>query len=238
MTAPSHNSRPNHIAIIMDGNGRWAKEKGLSRTQGHREGVEAVTRTVDTCLQIGIPWLTLYAFSSENWNRPKLEVAALMELLLWFIKKQEPVMMRNNVRLHIIGDRDKLPVRCRRQLEKTMAATSGNTSLNLVLALSYGSRDEITDAARKIAEQVRDGLLSPDDVTRDIVSQNLYTAGMPDPDLLIRTSGERRLSNFLLWQLSYAEMIIIPKYWPDFTGDDLKATLEDYSRRHRRFGKI
>lgn len=222
----------------MDGNGRWAKERGLSRTKGHRAGAEAVDRITRACLDAGIPWLTLYAFSSENWNRPLLEVKALMNFLYEFLGSKLDMMMENGVRLRAIGDLSKLPEKCRKQLKDTMDKTEGNNRLNLVLALSYGSRDEITAAARSIAASVLAGESALEDITPELLSSHLYTAGMPDPDLLIRTSGEMRLSNFLLWQLSYAELVIVPKYWPDFEEDDFTSAIENYSRRHRRFGRV
>lgn len=231
-------SFPAHVAIIMDGNGRWAKERGLTRTTGHKEGGEAVIRIVNAALEAGIPWLTLYAFSSENWNRPRLEVEGLMLFLHDFLKKQRAFMIENGIRLHTIGDIERLPQRCQKQLQISKEATQDNTSLNLVLALSYGSRDELTRATKAIAAAVARGELSLENITQKTLSSHLYTAGMPDPDLLIRTSGEMRLSNFLLWQLSYAEIAIISKYWPDFTREDLIAAIEDYSKRHRRFGSL
>lgn len=231
-------SLPCHIAIIMDGNGRWAKERGFTRTRGHKAGCDAVDRVVESSLDAGIPWLTLYAFSTENWNRPRLEVQALMIFLKSFLKKRQPLMMEKNIRLHVIGDIQKLPERCRRQLAETMEATKENTALNLVLALSYGSRDEITRAVKIIAEAAANGELKSGDISHQTIADHLYTASMPDPDLLIRTSGEMRLSNFLLWQLSYAELVIVSKYWPDFDKSDFFSAIAEYSRRHRRFGAL
>lgn len=231
-------SRPAHVAIIMDGNGRWAKERGLSRTKGHRAGADAVDKVTKACLEQGIPWLTLFAFSSENWNRPKLEVRALMDFLYEFLDKKSALMMEEGVRLLAIGELSRLPEKSRLKLKEVMEKTSANTRLNLVIALSYGSRGEITNATREIARRVAEGELAPDDITEEIISSHLYTAGMPDPDLLIRTSGEMRLSNFLLWQLNYAEMVIVGKYWPDFEKEDFVSSLEEYARRHRRFGRI
>lgn len=238
MNSLPQESLPAHVAIIMDGNGRWARERGLTRTKGHKEGGEAVIRVVNAALDTGIRWLTLYAFSSENWNRPRLEVEALMLFLNDFLKKQRDFMIKNGIRLHSIGDIERLPQRCQKQLQITKDATKDNTSMNLVLALSYGSRGELTRATKAIATAVAKGEISPEDITQETLSRHLYTSGMPDPDLLIRTSGEMRLSNFLLWQLSYAEIAIISKYWPDFTGEDLTAAVEDYSKRHRRFGAL
>lgn len=229
---------PNHVAVIMDGNGRWAKERGLSRTKGHREGSKAVDKIVEAAMELGIPWLTLYAFSSENWNRPRMEVKALMDFLVEFLEKKKDLMQKKGIRLHAIGDIARLPEKARKKLTEVIDLTAANTSLNLVLALSYGSRDEITQAVRSIAESVRKGELEPEEITQEVLSSRFYTAGMPDPDLLIRTSGELRLSNFLLWQLSYAELSVIPKYWPDFEKVDFISAIDDFSRRHRRFGRV
>ncbi len=215
---------PTHIACIMDGNGRWANSRHLPRQAGHRAGADTVERCADFCMAHDIPWLTLYAFSSENWNRPKTEVRALMLLLHEFLKKRLNQMMEKGVRLHAIGDLSRIPARTRKLLQNSLEATSGNTRLNLVLAISYGSRGEIAAAARKIAEKVSRGELPPDAVT--------------EPDLLIRTSGEMRVSNFLLWQISYAEIHVTDTLWPDFCDRDMEAALLDYSRRKRRFGAL
>ena len=231
-------SIPTHIATIMDGNGRWAKERGWSRTKGHKAGAEAVQKIIDGCLETGVSWLTLYAFSSENWSRPRVEVETLMRYLYDFLKKKRSVMIEQDIRFHTIGDISRLPKRCQEQILETKKATQTATKLNLVLALSYGARDEITEACRRVAKYVEQGTLRPEDITQETIASQLDTAGMPDPDLLIRTSGENRLSNFLLWQLSYAEFIILEKNWPDFTKEDLILSVEEYSRRHRRFGKI
>lgn len=222
----------------MDGNGRWARERGLSRTKGHREGAKAVDKIVEAAMEMGVPWLTLYAFSSENWDRPRLEVKALMDFLVEFLDKKESLMVEKGVRLLAIGDLSRLPKKAQEKLSQVIKATASNTKLNLVLALSYGSRDEITQAVRSIAESVQKGELKPGDIEPELIGSHLYTAGMPDPDLLIRTSGELRLSNFLLWQLSYAELTMISKYWPDFEKSDFISAIEEYSRRHRRFGKV
>lgn len=238
MSDPSDLSLPKHVAVIMDGNGRWAKERGLSRTKGHRAGAGAVDRVTNACLEAGIPWLTLFAFSSENWNRPMLEVKALMEFLYEFLGKKLSLMMEQGVRLHAIGDLNRLPAKCLHRLQDVMEKTSVNSKLNLVLALSYGSRGEITHATREIARAVAEGKLKPEEITEEVISSHLYTADMPDPDLLIRTSGELRLSNFLLWQMNYAEMVIVAKYWPEFDESDFQLSLEEYSRRNRRFGRI
>ena len=229
---------PAHVAIIMDGNGRWAKVRGLDRSQGHIEGVNTVRRITETASQLGVRYLTLYTFSTENWNRPKTEVRALMLLLHEFLKKRLNQMMEKGVRLHAIGDLSRIPARTRKLLQDSLEATSGNTRLNLVLAISYGSRGEIAAAARKIAEKVSRGELPPDAVTEDLFGEYLDTAGMPEPDLLIRTSGEMRVSNFLLWQISYAEIHVTDTLWPDFCDRDMEAALLDYSRRKRRFGAL
>lgn len=229
---------PNHVACIMDGNGRWAKERGLNRNKGHRAGAETVSLVVDECIDLGIKWLTLYAFSSENWNRPKTEVEALMVLLHEFLKKKASEMINKKIRLHAIGDLERLPKRTQALLNKTIEETASNDKMNLVLALSYGSRMEIVRATQQIAQKVAAGELQPEEITEDVFSSNLYTAGMPDPDLLIRTSGELRISNFLLWQISYSEIHVTNKLWPDFDKTDFILALEDYSKRQRRFGGI
>lgn len=229
---------PRHIAIIMDGNGRWANERGLPRVEGHRAGAESVRESVDTCREIGVEYLTLFAFSSENWNRPKNEVDALMGLLEKFLRDKLPELLKQNVRFHTIGRRSMLPDKCLKQIDKAIESTKGNTGLNLVLALSYGSREEIVDAARAITEKAVAGELDPADIDNAMFANHLYTSDIPDPDLLIRTSGELRISNFLLWQISYSEIVISPKFWPDFKNADLHAAVEEYSRRHRRFGLV
>ncbi|MGC6427306.1 MAG: isoprenyl transferase [Akkermansiaceae bacterium] len=229
---------PNHVAIIMDGNGRWAKARGLPRKEGHRAGAESVREAVEACTELGIDFLTLYAFSSENWNRPPAEVSALMNLLERFLKTKAREIAKKSVRLQAIGRLDRLPDRTRRELDKAIADTAQNSGLTLILALSYGSREEIIDAAKSLITKARSGEITEEDITDDLFAQQLYTAGVPDPDLLIRTSGELRLSNFLLWQLSYAEFHISDKNWPDFKKGDLHNAVENYARRHRRFGKI
>lgn len=231
-------SAPDHIAIIMDGNGRWAKERGLPRREGHRAGAEAVRECVDACKQVGVRFLTLYAFSSENWNRPPAEITALMSLLERFLEQKADELMKQNVRLQAIGQLHRLPARTREKLDAAIARTAGNTSLTLILALSYGSREEITDAARSLVADAAAGRLGADEVTPALLASRLYTSPYPDPDLLIRTSGEMRVSNFLLWQISYAEMIIFKKFWPDFKQSDLFEAVAEYSRRHRRFGAL
>ncbi len=227
---------PQHIAFIMDGNGRWARRRLMPRALGHRNGGKTVQRVLDLCLEKGIPWMTLYAFSTENWGRPADEVEYLMKMLCEFLSEREPELMQKNVRLHAIGELDMLPPECRQQLDHSIELTKDNTALNLVLALSYGSRQEITAAARKLAEQVKAGTLEPADITPERLAANLYTAGMPDPDLLIRTSGEMRLSNYLLWQISYAELVVMDTLWPDFGRKEFEAALEQFGGRERRFG--
>lgn len=228
---------PQHVAIIMDGNGRWAKEQGKLRVFGHQNGVKAVRDTVEGAVEIGIKYLTLYAFSTENWNRPKLEVTALMELLVQTLHKETKTLMDNGVRLHAIGELSMLPGRCGRELEEAIAKTSGNTNATLTLALSYSSRWEIVKAAQTLATKVKEGLLSPDDINEEQFAGSLSTAGMPDPELMIRTSGERRISNYLLWQLAYAELYFTDKMWPEFRRGDLFEAIVDYQQRERRFGK-
>ena len=228
---------PKHVAIIMDGNGRWAKERGEDRVYGHHEGVISVREIVNASAEIGIQYLTLYAFSTENWNRPKAEVDALMELLVNTIRKEIEELNKNKVRLHIIGDFASLPEICQKELNEATELTAGNTGLNLILALSYSSRKEITGAARKLAEQVLAGTLKPEDITDDLFHQQLYTAAFPDPELMIRSSGEHRISNFLLYQLAYAELYFTNVHWPDFRKNNLYEALLNYQQRERRFGK-
>ena len=229
--------QPRHVAIIMDGNGRWAKQHKLPRSKGHEQGGRAVERVVDLCLAHGIPWLTLYAFSMENWGRPKAEVSGLMEMLKRFLEKSLPKMQEKGVCFRAIGELELLPKKCRDILTKAINETQGNSALQLTLALSYGSRQEITAAARKLASLAAGGKLSPQDITPELLADHLYTAGMPDPDLLIRTSGEMRLSNYLLWQVSYAELWVTPVLWPDFGEEDFEEALAEYATRHRRYGK-
>ncbi|RYG15897.1 MAG: isoprenyl transferase [Chitinophagaceae bacterium] len=232
------NSRlPKHIAVIMDGNGRWAKEKGKLRVFGHQHGVTAVRDTVEGAVEAGVQYITLYAFSTENWNRPKLEVMALMELLVGTINRETKTLMENGVRLNAIGNLSLLPPKCHRELMEAIEKTSGNTKCTLTLALSYSSRWEIVEAARKIAEQTRLGLIDPSDVNEEMFSNSLSTANMPDPELMIRTSGELRISNYLLWQIAYAELYFTDKLWPDFRREDLFEAIIDYQKRERRFGK-
>ncbi len=231
------NRLPQHVAVIMDGNGRWAKEKGKMRVFGHQNGVLAVRDTVEGAAEIGIPFLTLYAFSTENWNRPKLEVMALMELLISTINKETKTLMDNDIRLNAIGDLKQLPVRCYKQLQQTIAKTKDNKRCTLTLALSYSSRWEIVEAARQLAEDVKNGILTSEDINEQAFSSKLNTASMPDPELMIRTSGEYRISNYLLWQLAYSELYFTQKLWPDFRRDDLFAAIIDFQKRERRFGK-
>jgi len=229
---------PAHIAIIMDGNGRWAKKKLLNRIKGHEKGSETVRTIVQACREIGISYLTLYAFSTENWQRSKTEVAALMSLLERFLKSEEKEMMDNNIRLQMIGQMERLPVNVRNTLKQVMDSTNKNSGMCLSLALSYGSRPEIVRMVRELAKKARNGALNPDLITEDLVAKHLYTAEIPDPDLLIRTSGEYRISNFLLWQIAYAEIFITNTLWPDFGRDELIHILKDYQQRDRRFGKV
>ncbi len=228
---------PKHVAIIMDGNGRWAKERGQDRVYGHHEGVVSVREIVNTSAELGIGYLTLYAFSAENWNRPKAEVDALMELLVNTIRKEIEELKKNNVRLHIIGDFASLPDICQRELNEAMDMTAANTGLNLVLALSYSARQEIVEAAKKIAEKVAGGALRPEDINESVFHTYLNTAAFPDPELMIRTSGEYRISNFLLYQLAYAEFYFTNVHWPDFRKNNLYEALLNYQQRERRFGK-
>jgi undecaprenyl diphosphate synthase len=229
---------PTHVAIIMDGNGRWAKQRHLPRVEGHRNGVESVRAVVRAAGEAGVKYLTLYAFSVENWNRPKDEVDTLMRYLAKFLKGEIGELNRNNVRLEAIGQIYRLPEFVQEQLHKTKAALARNSGLTLILALSYGGRTEIVEGARSIAQKIRDGQLEPAEINEHLVSQHLYTASYPDPDLLIRTSGEMRISNFLLWQISYAELVVTPTLWPDFRKPQFFEALEEYTRRHRRFGLV
>jgi undecaprenyl diphosphate synthase len=228
---------PKHIAVIMDGNGRWAKQQGEDRIFGHHNGVTSVRATAEAAAELGIQYLTLYAFSTENWNRPKEEVEALMELLVHTIHNETKTLNENNIRLEAIGDLSNLPKNCFDELHEAMQKTSANTRMKLVLALSYSSKWEIIEAVKKIASRVSDGSMSLDEINDSTISSHLCTAGMPDPELMIRTSGERRISNFLLWQLSYAEFYFTPKFWPDFRKEDLYEAILNYQNRERRFGK-
>jgi undecaprenyl diphosphate synthase len=227
---------PKHIAIIMDGNGRWAKEKGKLRIFGHRSGVHSVRDVVEGAGEIGIKYITLYTFSAENWSRPKLEVSAIMELMVSTIHKEIDNFMKNNIKLNAIGDLKMLPGKCYQELNSAIKKTSANTGIVLTLALSYSSRREIVQAAKNIACRVRNGELNIDNIDEETFENNLYTSGMPDPELLIRTSGEYRISNYLLWQIAYAELYFTPKLWPDFRREDLFEAIIDYQKRERRFG--
>ncbi len=228
---------PRHIAIIMDGNGRWAKAHGLMRMFGHKQGVEVVHQITEAAAQLGLQYLTLYTFSTENWNRPKEEVDALMNLLVDTIVKETPTLMNNNVRLLTIGDTDRLPEQAKRKFMDCIRQTSGNTGLTMVIALSYSARWELTRAMQLAAADVKSGKLEPEQVTEAKVEQYLTTAALPDPDLLIRTSGELRISNFLLWQLAYSELYFTDLLWPDFTVEEFYHAIVDYQHRERRFGK-
>ena len=232
-------SVPRHIAIIMDGNGRWARKRHLPRSMGHRAGIRAVREIVEECARTeGIEQLTLYSFSKENWKRPKREIKGLMKLLKAFLVRERKNILDNNIRFEVIGDVDELPAEVIKEIEKTKEVSKNNTGLVLCLALSYGSRAEITEAARSIARKVSRGALRVSDITEETISSHLYTHGMRDPDLLIRTAGEMRISNFLLWQASYAEFWTTPKYWPDFRASDLKSAIADFGERVRTFGGL
>lgn len=229
---------PVHIAVIMDGNGRWAARRGLPRNAGHREGANTLKRVVKECNAIGIKYLTAFAFSTENWNRPRQEVNALMQLLLEFLQNAEKELAGTNIRITVIGDTDKLSEEIRNEIDRVVANTAANTGLNLVIALNYGSRCEIAAAATRIARDVREGRIEPEDVDEELFSNYLYTSGIPDPDLVIRPSGEYRLSNFLLWQSSYSEFWYSDILWPDFSKEHLYQAISDYQNRNRRFGGL
>jgi undecaprenyl diphosphate synthase len=228
---------PQHVAIIMDGNGRWAKTRGYDRNTGHREGVVSVRKVVEAATAIGLKYLTVYTFSTENWNRPETEVQALMSLLVGAIRRETPDLMKNNIRLRVIGDLSRLRNEVRQTLTECINQTSGNTGTTLVLALSYSSRWELLHVARQLAVDVAEKKIMPDDITEERFSKYLETCGLPDPDLLIRTGGEKRISNFLLWQLSYAELYFTDIYWPDFRENELYEAILYYQQRERRFGK-
>lgn len=229
---------PNHVAIIMDGNGRWAKARGMPRIRGHHVGAESVRAVLKACRKIGVKYLTLYAFSSENWVRPRAEVTGLMGLLRKFLRDQAFELHENKVRLRVIGHVTDLPAMVREELQRVIEETRHYTEGHLILALSYGGRQEITDAVQKIALRVQAGELSPARISERTIAENLYLPDVPDPDLMIRTSGEMRISNFLLWQLSYSELYVTPVLWPDFREKEFEAAIEDYRTRHRRFGNI
>lgn len=231
------NNLPEHIAIIMDGNGRWAKKHGKPRVFGHKNGVKAVREVTEACAEIGVKYLTLYAFSTENWNRPAFEVTALMELLVLTIGKEIKTLQKNNIRLNAIGNLNNLPDRCRKELQNAIAATSTNTRMTLTLALSYGSREEMFEAFMKMHQDIQDGKIALKDIQHDTIRNYLYTAQIPDPELLIRTSGEHRVSNFLLWQIAYSEFVFTDKFWPEIEKNDLYSFIYQYQLRERRFGK-
>lgn len=229
------NNIPQHIAIIMDGNGRWAAEKGKPRSFGHQAGVDTVRRITSECTRLGVKYLTLYTFSTENWNRPATEVAALMGLVLTSL--EDEIFMKNNVRFRVIGDLKRLPEEVRQKLHETEEHTAANTAMTMVIALSYSSRWEITEATRQIANEVKAGTLNPADINEDTIAQHMTTAFMPDPDLLIRTGGEERISNYLLWQIAYSELYFCDTFWPDFSEEELQRAIANYQQRQRRFGK-
>lgn len=229
---------PTHIAIIMDGNGRWAKKHLLSRIKGHEKGSEAVRTIVRACRKFGITYLTLYAFSTENWQRPQSEIDALMTLLIKFLRSEQRELLENDIRLHGIGQIGRLPPAVQETLHETMNLTKNNSALQLNLALSYGGRAELVHMAREIAKKSKSGAIDPDTITSETVAEHLYTKGIPDPDLLIRTGGEMRISNFLLWQIAYCEIYVTSTFWPDFGQDEFCEILKDYQRRERRFGRV
>ena len=227
---------PVHVAIIMDGNGRWARARGLPRTAGHKRGAEAVKTAAESAAQLGVQYLTLFGFSSENWKRPRAEISDLMGLLRYYLQNELDYLCKQGVRLRVIGERKRLAPDIVDLIESAERQTAGNCRLTLIIALSYGSRAEIADASRRLAERAAAGLLRPTDIDEGMLSENLYTADIPDPDLLIRTSGEKRISNFLLWQLAYAELIFLDTLWPDFSREDFTEALREFRRRERRYG--
>jgi undecaprenyl diphosphate synthase len=229
---------PAHIAIIMDGNGRWAKKRLLNRINGHEKGSDTVRSMVRTCRELGISYLTLYAFSTENWQRPRTEVEALMTILKKFLHSEQKELIEKDIRLRVIGQVDRLPATVQKAIQTTLSATKDNTSMTLILALSYGGRAEIIRMVQDVAQKVKHGKLDLDAITADLIADHLYTREIPDPDLLIRTSGEMRISNFLLWQIAYAEIFVTPTLWPDFNRDELLEILKDYQNRERRFGRV
>ena len=229
---------PVHVAFIMDGNGRWAKAKGLPTIAGHRAGAETGRRITERAAQLGIKYLTLYTFSSENWLRQKSWIDDLMGLIRWYLKNELKSLMKNGVRLRVIGQRDLLPPDIQTLIEQAEEQTQNNTTITVILALSYGARQELTYAMKRIAHKIAEGTLHAEEVTPALIEQNLYTAGIPDPDLLIRTSGEQRLSNYLLWQMAYTEFVFSPTFWPDFTADEFDQALQTYQHRQRRYGLL
>lgn len=229
---------PAHIAIIMDGNGRWAQKKGNIRLHGHKAGVKSVRDVTESCAQLGVNYLTLYAFSTENWNRPASEINGLMKLLVQSLRDETETLQKNDIKLITIGQTNRLPAKCRAQLQEVMDLTKNNKRMQLCLALSYSGRWDITEAVRSITHEVQKGNIAPEDVNDDLISSYLSTANIPDPDLIIRTSGEYRISNFLLWQLAYSELYITHTYWPDFRRDELYEAIRSYQSRDRRYGKL
>jgi undecaprenyl diphosphate synthase len=236
-TAIDKNKMPTHVAVIMDGNGRWAKKHGRIRTLGHQSGVKSVRNTVERAAELGVKYLTLYAFSTENWNRPKLEINALMQLLVRTINKETKTLTDNEIKLNAIGDIQSLPKNCISELNEAIETTKGNNKMTLTLALSYSSRWEITQCMRDLAKNVKSGELNPEDITEEVIGAHLCSSNIPDPELLIRTSGELRISNFLLWQMAYTELYFTNKLWPDFNKDDFDEAIIAYQNRERRFGK-
>lgn len=234
--SPAEQQLPRHVAIIMDGNGRWAKSRGLPRTAGHKRGAEALRELLTECKGLGIQFLTIYAFSSENWNRPESEVSDLMQLLSFYLEREQKTLNENGIRLKVIGDLSQVDGKTREKIRKAEASTAANSRFLLTVALSYGSRDEMVHAVREIATQVQAGTLNPDAIDETLIDSHLFTAGLPDPDLLIRTGGEQRLSNFLLWQQAYTELFFTSVYWPDFSIGHFKEALHEYARRERRYG--
>ncbi|UAB82504.1 isoprenyl transferase [Marixanthomonas sp. SCSIO 43207] len=231
------NRLPRHLAVIMDGNGRWAKQKGLFRGMGHENGTKAVREIVEACAELNIPFLTLYAFSTENWNRPKLEVELLMKLLVSSLKKEIKTLQDNNIKLNAIGSLEALPKKAQKELNDVIAKTKNNSRMTLTLALSYGSREEITKTIKEISHKVKNNLISPENIDETVINNHLYTQNLPDVDLLIRTSGEQRISNFLLWQIAYAELYFTDILWPDYRKNHLFEAILNYQNRERRFGK-
>lgn len=232
------NNIPEHIAIIMDGNGRWAKEQGLPRLAGHKAGVEALRSVIERGGDIGVKHMTFYAFSTENWKRPEDEVKGLMNLLVVYLKSETKKLHANGIKINILGDTSKLPQLAQNELKRSLDLTANNTKMTVHIALNYGSRDEILRAVKSISQDVKEGALTVEDITEEMIADKLYTSDVPDPDLLIRTSGELRLSNFLLWQLAYTEFIFPEMYWPEFNGDALEKAISDFRDRNRRFGKV
>nr|WP_276167980.1 isoprenyl transferase [Zobellia alginiliquefaciens] len=231
------NKMPKHLAIIMDGNGRWAKKQGKLRVFGHENGVKTVRETVENCVRLELEYLTLYTFSTENWNRPKIEIDTLMKILVSSLKKELKTFSENNIRLNAIGDIESLPKRANKELKEVMEKTRGNTGMTLTLALSYGAREELKNAVKQISAKVKNNIISIENIDETIINNHLYTHDLPDVDLLVRTSGEHRISNFLLWQIAYAELYFVDVFWPDFSSQHLAEAIKSYQNRERRFGK-